>query len=248
MLCHKNIILTGANRGIGNAILCKLAENHANIWCLVRTRKEDFVRQTYELMETYQVWIRLVSVDLESEESIREAVQSVSKDKERIDGLVNCAGAYFQNTFLMTTEKMLKRLYEVNYFAGIWLMQAVAKKMIPQKEGNIINITSASGFEHNVGTFAYGATKAAMNWATLTISRELAPYHIRVNAVAPGITHTELNLGNEETIAKNVIPRMNIKREGRPEEIADGVIFLLSKEASFISGQIIRIDGGRFGE
>lgn len=246
MLCRKNIILTGANRGIGNAILVKLVQNHANVWCLVRTRNEHFVGQTLELMETYHVWIKIVPINLESEESIQEAVREVMANKENIDALVNCAGAYFQNTFLMTTETMLKRLYEVNYFANIQLIQAVARKMIPQRSGNIINITSASGFEHNVGTFAYGATKAAMNWATQTISRELAPYNIRVNAVSPGITLTELNCGNEEVIEKNVIPRMNIKREGRPEEIADGVLFLLSDAASFISGQIIRIDGGRF--
>lgn len=198
------------------------------------------------MMDTYHVWIKIIEVDLESEDSIREAMCLAAADKKRMDALINCAGAYFQNTFLMTTETMLKRLYEVNYFAGIQLIQAVARKMIPQKEGNIINITSASGFEHNIGTFAYGATKAAMNWATLTISRELAPYNIRVNAVAPGITHTELNEGNDKTIEANVIPRMNIKREAKPEEIAEGVLFLLSDKASFISGQVIRIDGGRF--
>lgn len=246
MLYQKNIILTGANRGIGNAILCKLAQNHANVWCFVRTCREEFIGQIEVLMDTYHVWIKIIEVDLESEDSIREAMCLAAADKKRMDALINCAGAYFQNTFLMTTETMLKRLYEVNYFAGIQLIQAVARKMIPQKEGNIINITSASGFEHNIGTFAYGATKAAMNWATLTISRELAPYNIRVNAVAPGITHTELNEGNDKTIEANVIPRMNIKREAKPEEIAEGVLFLLSDKASFISGQVIRIDGGRF--
>lgn len=246
MLYQKNIILTGANRGIGNAVLCKLAENHANIWCLVRTRNEEFARQAAELMEAHNIWIKMIAVDLESPESVREAVQSVTADKKKIDALINCAGMYAQSAFLMTTETMLRRLYEVDYFSNIQLIQLVARKMIPQKEGSIINITSASGFEHNVGTFAYGAVKAAMNWATQTISRELAPYHIRVNAVAPGITHTELNRGNEEIIERNVFPRMNMKREGRPEEIADGVLFLLSDQASFISGQIIRIDGGRF--
>lgn len=246
MLCQKNIILTGANRGIGNAILRKLVENHANVWCLVRTKNEDFVRQTCELMEAYHVWIKIVPVNLELKESIREAMKTVVADKKKIDALINCAGVNYQGSFMMTTEETMKRLYEVNYFACIQLIKTVAKRMILQKEGNIINVTSASGFEHNVGTFAYGVTKAAMNWATLTISRELAPYNIKVNAVAPGVTDTEINNNNEENIEKNVIPRMNIARKGRPEEIADGVLFLLSDAASFISGQIIRIDGGRF--
>ena len=118
--------------------------------------------------------------------------------------------------------------------------------MIPQKRGNIVNITSARGFEKNSGNFAYASTKAALNWATQIISRELAPYNIRVNGIAPGVTHTDINVGNEQTIKETVLPRMNIKREGRAEEIADGVMFLLSDASSFISGQIIRIDGGRF--
>lgn len=246
MLKNKNVILTGANRGIGNAILCKLAENHANIWCLVRVANEDFIRQIKELMEKHQIWIKIVIVDLESEESIKDAVRCLNMEKEPIDVLINNAGMNYRGAFLMTDRKSMERLYAVNYFSGIQLIQSFAKKMIQRKKGNIINITSVSGFENNVGNFAYASTKAAMNWATQTISRELAPYNIRVNGIAPGVIHTDINSGNEETIEKCVLPRMNIKREGVAEEIAEGVLFLLSDKSSFISGQIIRIDGGRF--
>lgn len=246
MLENKNVILTGANSGIGNAILCKLAENHANVWCLIRTVEDDFLKQIEEFQNAYGIWIKVVIVDLESENSIQNAVRSVVKDRKKIDVLINNAGMNYWGTFLMTKRAIMEKLYAVNYFAAIQLTQAFAKRMIPGSGGNIINITSASGFENNVGNFAYASTKAAMNWATQTMSRELAPYNIRVNGIAPGVIHTDMNHGNEDTIQKSVFPRMNIKREGLAEEIADGVLFLLSKKSSFISGQIIRIDGGRF--
>lgn len=246
MLDNINIVLTGANRGIGNAILCKLAQNHANIWCLVRTKDKNFARQVDELMCSYHIWIKIIIVDLASEDSIKKAVKSVSADKKTIDVLINNAGINYRGTFMMTSRNTMEQLYAVNYFSAIQLIQLFAKRMIPQKRGNIVNITSASGFENNSGNFAYASTKAALNWATQTISRELAPYNIRVNGIAPGVTHTDINVGNEQTIKETVLPRMNIKREGRAEEIADGVLFLLSDASSFISGQIIRIDGGRF--
>lgn len=246
MLENRNIVLTGANRGIGNAILCKLAENHANIWCFVRVINEEFIRQITQLMGKYHIWIKVVIVDLESEESIKEAVKCVNRDKLPINALINNAGMNYRNTFLMSDRNVMEQLFAVNYFANIQLIQSFAKTMIPRREGNIINITSVSGFENNIGNFAYASTKAAMNWATQTISRELAPYNIRVNGIAPGVIHTDINSGNEENIEKYVLPRMNIKREGMAEEIAEGVMFLLSDKSSFISGQIIRIDGGRF--
>ena len=246
MLKNKNIVLTGANRGIGNAILEKLAENHANVWCLVRGVNETFIKQIQELMDRYGIWIKIVIVDLGAEESIKDAVRCVNMDKEPIDALVNNAGMNYRGTFLMTDRNVMEKLYAVNYFANIQLIQSFAKKMILRKAGNIINITSVSGFENNVGNFAYASTKAAMNWATQTMSRELAPYNIRVNGIAPGVVNTGINYGNEAMIERCVIPRMNIKREGKVEEIAEGVIFLLSDKSSFISGQIIRIDGGRF--
>lgn len=85
-----------------------------------------------------------------------------------------------------------------------------------------------------------------MTWATQTISRELAPYHIRVNGVAPGVTDTEINAGNEEQIKKEIIGKMNIPRKADPLEIAEGVLYLASEHSSFVSGHILRIDGGRF--
>lgn len=246
VLRGKNVILTGATRGIGNAVLQLFVQNHANLWCLVRRPNEQFLSQTRALEERHGVWIRTVTADMEDTESIREALHTVFAEKHPIDILINNASVNAHGSFLMTSRSELDRVFQVNCFSQLQIIQMVARKMILQKSGTIINITSASGFEHNVGNFSYAGTKALMNWATQTISRELAPYHIRVNAVAPGVTDTDMNHAYEKGIAEHVMPAMNIQRRAEPMEIAEGVLFLASEQASFVSGQVLRIDGGRF--
>lgn len=246
MLKNHNVILTGANKGIGNSILQLFVKNHANVWCLVRTCNDVFEAQIKELSEKYSVWIRTVTVELEKEEEVRRAFSDICQEGQTIDILINNAGMNHIGAFMMTPLQEMERLFRVNYFAPIQLIQLVAKKMIRQKKGNIINIGSASGYEHNSGSFSYAATKAALMWATQTISRELAPYQIRVNGVAPGITHTGFIGEDEEWIEREIMARMNMQRKAEPMEIAKAVFYLATEESSFISGQILRVDGGRF--
>lgn len=246
MLKGQNVIITGANRGIGNAIMRLFASNHANIWCLVRTCSDAFMEQANKLSEEYGIWMKAIMADLAKEEEVKAAVSTILRENVPIDILINNAGINHRGAFLMTSLQEMEQLFRINYFAPIQLIQLVAKKMIRQKRGNIVNIGSASGYEHNVGNFAYAGSKAALMWATQTISRELAPYHIRVNGVAPGVTDTEINAGNEERIKKEIIGKMNIPRKADPLEIAEGVLYLASEHSSFVSGHILRIDGGRF--
>ncbi len=246
MLTGKNLLLTGANRGIGRAILELFAKNGANVWCLVRHVSESFAAQTKELSENCGVSIRLVQADLAEEEEVKRAFREINSERLPIDILINNAAENHKGSFLMTPISEMERLFRVNYFAPVQLMQLVSKNMIRHKGGVIINIGSVSGLEHNTGNLSYGSTKAALLWMTQTASRELAAYNIRVNAIAPGVTDTEINSGNEETIEKEVIPRMNIRGKGSPEEIAQCALFLASDASSFVSGQILRADGGRF--
>lgn len=246
MLTGKNVIITGANRGIGNAILRLFAQNHANAWCLVRRADKAFQRQIDDLQKACGVWIHPMIIDLMDRQSIQCAMSGIAGEKKNIDILVNNAGKNHRGTFLMTSLEEMKSLYQVNYFGPIQLMQLAAKQMLRKKHGVIINIGSASGLEHNTGNFAYAVTKASLMWATQTLSRELAPYNIRVNGLAPGLTDTRINEGNEAILNEMVIPRMNIKRSGTPDEIAQAALFLASDASSFVSGQILRVDGGRF--
>lgn len=245
MLTNKNAIITGSNRGLGKAIVEEFAKNGANIYACARKQNDEFEKHLKNLAEKYQVWIKPIYFDLSDEVAIKEGFKQIHSNKQSIDILVNNAGMPYGGLLTMTPIHKLKEVFEVNYFAQIYLMQLVSKVMIKQKSGNVINIASVGGIETNVGYLAYGSSKAALIWATKSISKELAPYNIRVNAVAPGLTKTEMGLyKNEEELAKT-INRTSMNRMGEPIEIANAVLFLASDDSSFITGHILSVDGGR---
>ena len=145
----------------------------------------------------------------------------------------------------MTPMKKLKEVFEVNYFSQIYIMQLVSRYMMRQKKGSIINLASVGGIEVNEGYLAYGSSKAALIWATKCLAKEMGPYHIRVNAVAPGLTQTNMgNYKSEEELEK-VVDRTALRRMAEPEEIAKAILYLASEDASFVTGHVLRIDGGR---
>lgn len=246
MLKNKNAIITGSNRGLGKAIVEEFAKNGANIYACARKQNDEFEKYLKNLAEKYQVWIKPIYFDLSDEIEIRDSLKTIIRtDKQTIDILVNNAGMPYGGLLMMTPIHKLKEVFEVNYFAQIYLMQLVSKAMIKQKSGNVINIASVGGIETNIGYLAYGSSKAALIWATKSISKELAPYNIRVNAVAPGLTKTEMGLyKNKEELAKT-INRTSMNRMGEPIEIANAVLFLASDDSSFITGHILSVDGGR---
>lgn len=240
----RNAVLTGATRGIGRTIMRCLAREKINIWCICRSETEEFKKLILKLQEENGIWIRPVFGDLSNDESVHDAARTILSDKLSVDYLINCAGINYRNGFLTTDIADLKRVFQVNYFAPLRLIQLLSKNMVRNGGGKVVNVSSASGYEHNVGTFAYGASKNALNWATESLSKELAPLGIVVNGVAPGVTDTDINRGNDIAIGK-VLERMNIHRKAEPEEIAEVIMFLLSDKSSFISGHVIRVDGGR---
>lgn len=241
----KNAILTGSNRGIGKATLEALAQNGVNVWACARQESPEFVTHIKELEEEYQVWIKPVYFDLAEETLIQQRIQMIIKEKKSIDILINNAGVPFGGLFQMTSMKKIKEVFEVNYFSQIYIMQLVSRYMMRQKKGSIINLASVGGIEVNEGYLAYGSSKAALIWATKCLAKEMGPYHIRVNAVAPGLTQTNMgNYKSKEELEK-VVDRTALKRMAEPEEIAKAILYLASDDASFITGHILRIDGGR---
>lgn len=141
MLRGKNVILTGATRGIGNAILQLFAQNRANLWCLVRRPDERFLDQAGALESAHGVRIRVVTADMEHAESIREALHQIFAEKRPIDILINDASVNAHGSFLTTSRSELDRLFQVNCFSQLQIIQMVSRKMILQKGGVIINIT-----------------------------------------------------------------------------------------------------------
>ena len=244
MLKNKNAIVTGCNRGIGRVIVEELAKNGANVWACARTPNAEFEAYLAELSAKYNVWLKPVYFDLCDAAALKSAVQSIFKEKLPVDILVNCAGVAHGGIFQMTPIATIKDVFETNFFAPMALTQQVLKIMLRQKSGNIINFSSIAGQDLKVGNCAYGVSKAAIAAWSKAISAELAPYGIRVNAVAPGLTKTDMaDLMNEKALVDG-IESSAMKRIATPTEIADVVVFLASEKSSFVNGQNIRIDGG----
>tara|TARA_Y100000590_G_C15430264_1_gene904871 strand:+ start:9 stop:449 length:441 start_codon:yes stop_codon:yes gene_type:complete len=146
----------------------------------------------------------------------------------------------------MTTEKKLKEIYQINYFSQILFTQLISRVMAKNKSGNIIFIASTSGIDGDYGRFAYSGTKSAILNTVKTISKELSNYNIRVNAISPGLTKTDLMFSNtKEEIIKNELNKISLKRLAEPKEVSKVVLFLASDESSYINGENIIVDGGR---
>ena len=240
----KDAIITGANRGIGKAIVERFAKAGYNIWACARTENKEFENELERISERKQIIIKPIYFDCTDSQQMKKAVKSILSEKKPIDVLVNCAGVAHGGFFQMTSIETIKRVFDVNFFSMLELTQMVLRPMIRQKSGSIINLASISGMDSRAGNCAYGTSKAAVISWTKTLASELGELGIRVNAIAPGLTDTNMAKQMEEKAGMEMISNSVMNRLVRPEEIANIAVFLASDEASIINGQIIRADGG----
>ena len=245
LLKNKSAIVTGCNRGIGKAIIENLAKNGANIWACIRKQNKEFSNYLKNLQKKTGVTIEEIYFDLNDIDEVKKSAQKIVSQNKPIDILVNNAGIIHTSLFQMTPIEKMKEIFEINYFTPLFFTQYIVKKMAQQKKGSIINISSSAAIEANEGRLAYASSKAALITSTKVIAKELGRLNIRFNAIAPGLTETDMMKNSTpENVLKETLKRIPLNRVGSPNEIANVVLFLSSDLSNYITGQVLSVDGG----
>jgi NAD(P)-dependent dehydrogenase (short-subunit alcohol dehydrogenase family) len=239
----KTALITGGGRGIGATTALMMLAEGGKVG--VVDVNEDHLKKVTETAQARGYQLKTFVADVSKKDQVQRITDSFVKEFGRIDILVNNAGISIPRPFLEKTVEDWVKTLEVNLIGVFLCAQAAAKYMLAQKSGRIINISSIRGIEHcgREGIMDYSAAKGAVINLTKTMAKELAP-HINVNTVAPGHTLTEMTAPLPEAVKKVMIEGSYLKRMAQPEDIAKAILFLASDDASFITGQILLVDGG----
>jgi 3-oxoacyl-[acyl-carrier protein] reductase len=244
LLEGRNAVVTGCLKGIGRATLDLFTANGSNVWACGQYEDQEFSSHIESLKRQHNVEIIPVYFDLCNSESIKAAARIISSAKKPVDALVNIAGMTEDAFFHMVTMEQMKKVFEINFFSQMLLTQYITKLMLRVKKGSVINISSVTGMDGNPGQLSYSASKAALIAATKTLSAELAPHGVRVNALAPGVIKTGMTADLQSETLTRLIDKSSLKHIGLPREVAGVIVFLASDLSSYITGQVIRVDGG----
>ena len=235
-------LVTGASRGIGRAIAVHLARCGATVAGVARSLSalEGTLAAIREIGGTAEGW----AANVAEAADVNRVVEEVEAKFGKIHVLVNNAGITKDGLFLRMSDEAWKEVIDINLTGTFLFARAVGGVMIRQRYGRIINITSVSGLVGNPGQANYSASKAGVIGFTQTIARELAARNITVNAVAPGFITTDMTDVLPDKVKAEVKERIPLKRLGKPEDIADLVVYLAGPGAGYITGQVIAVDGG----
>jgi 3-oxoacyl-[acyl-carrier protein] reductase len=243
LLKDKNIIITGATRGIGKGIAIEFAKQGANI-AFTYSRSVDEAKALEIELSKYGVKAKSFQSDASSFDDAHELIESILLDFNTIDVLVNNAGITKDNLLMRMQESDFDIVINVNLKSVFNMTKAVQKTMLKQRSGSIINMSSVVGVKGNAGQTNYAASKAGIIGFSKSVALELGSRNIRCNVVAPGFIETEMTAKlNEDTVNewRKGIP---LKRGGTPQDIANTCTWLASDLSSYVTGQVINVDGG----
>jgi 3-oxoacyl-[acyl-carrier protein] reductase len=242
-LAGKIAVVTGGSRGIGRATSVALAEAGALVLVNYRSN-EEAAKQTLSLIEEAGGQAELVCFDVADPESVDRGLKAAIERHGRIDILVNNAGISIDQLLLRVSPKDLDLTWATNVNGPIYCAKACIRPMMKKRWGRIINLSSVVAESGNPGQAVYSSSKAALLGLTRTLAREYASRGITVNAVAPGFIETDMTADLSDAGKQGIIDQTPLGRIGRPEEVAAAVVFLSSEEASYITGQVVRVNGG----
>jgi NAD(P)-dependent dehydrogenase (short-subunit alcohol dehydrogenase family) len=242
-LADQVAIITGSARGIGRATALSLAREGVNI--VVADINAAGAQDAAAEIENLGRQVLAVHVDVADHMQVQALVQRAMETFGRIDILVNNAGNASLAPLLETTAEDWDRTIKIHLYGTFFCTQAVARHMVTQRRGCVVNISSVSGLVGSAGRTAYGAAKGGMVTMTKVLAVELAPHGIRVNAIAPGAVETELSRAAWTPADREGYFRLTpLERLGQPEDIAHAVLFLCSPQSAYVTGQVLAVDGG----
>jgi 3-oxoacyl-[acyl-carrier protein] reductase len=242
-LKDKVVWITGASRGIGRAVALACAAEGA-VPVLTARHKDHLADTAATITAAGGQEPILLDYDITNLQAVERAFKGVFRQTKRLDGLVNNAGIMQDALLGMITAEQVETTFAVNVFAAIYHMQYAARLMGRAKTGSIVNISSIMGRYGYPGKTTYSASKAAVIGATLAAAKELAPSGIRVNAIAPGVVETDLVRDIMASKGAKVADDIGLRRIGSPSDVAASVVYLLSDQSKYVTGQVLGVDGG----
>ncbi len=242
LLTDKVVLITGASKGIGKAIATLFSANGAK--CVLAGRDMESLEKLATELSTNAETHLPVFMDVKNTDSIKQAFAKIQEHKFNLDVIVNNAGIMKDSTLQMVKQDLIEDIYQTNVYGTILPTQQALKFFLRKRKGSVINLSSIIGTNGNLGQTIYGSSKSAIIGFTKSLSKELAPLNIRVNAIAPGFIDTDMTKNMDSKFYEKNLNAIGMKRLGKPEDVAKVALFLASDLSEYVTGQIIGVDGG----
>jgi len=241
----KVAIITGGSRGIGAACAEAMAEQGAHV-VVNYVRGEDKAREVAERIIAKGGKAEIAGFDVADSEATEKAIEGIAKKHGRLDIMVANAGIAIDGLLLRLKDEDLQKLFDTNVRGALACARAATRPMMKARTGRIIFVSSVIGEMGNVGQTAYAATKAALLGITKSIAREYASRNVTVNAIAPGFIETDMTHGMNDSMKEYVLKNIPLARVGTAKEVASAALYLASDEAAYVTGQVLRVNGGMY--